>query len=108
MSSLHNPEQTSFDGDLLSHLARLLAGTGVSPADTGGTITFIGSDPIFPSAVRLASVFALSAMAAAVGAAAISRMRTGQGQDLSIDLRRAAHGIDRVDVRPDHQRLAVS
>jgi len=94
MSPLHNPEQTSFGDDLPSHLARLLAGTGVSPADTGGTITFAGSDPLFPSAVRLASVFALSAMAAAVGAAAIWRMRAGQGQDLFIDLRKAAHGID--------------
>jgi crotonobetainyl-CoA:carnitine CoA-transferase CaiB-like acyl-CoA transferase len=33
-------------------------------------------------------------MAAAVGAAAIWRMRTGQGQDLFIDLRKASHGIN--------------
>jgi hypothetical protein len=33
-------------------------------------------------------------MAAAVGAAAIWRMRTGRGQDLFIDLRKAAHGIN--------------
>ena len=84
----------AFEDDLPLHLADLLAGTGVNPADTGGTITFTGRDPLFPSAVRLGSAFALSAMAAAVGAAAIWRMRTGQGQDLSIDLRKAAHGIN--------------
>jgi len=80
--------------DLSAQLARLLAGTGVDPADTGGSITFAGRDPLFPSAVRLGSVFALSAMAAAVGAAAIWRMRTEQGQDLFIDLRKASHGIN--------------
>ena len=81
-------------GDLPAQLSGLLSGTGVDPADTGGTITFAGRDPLFPSAVRLGSAFALSAMAAAVGAAAIWRMRTGQGQDLSIDLRKASHGIN--------------
>ncbi|MGC2288998.1 MAG: CoA transferase [Thermoplasmata archaeon] len=80
--------------DLPEQLARLLAGSGVSPSDTGGKITFAGQDPLFPSAIRLGSVFALSAMAAAVGAAAIWRMRTGKGQDLSIDLRQSSHGID--------------
>jgi len=80
--------------DLPDRLVGLLAGTGVTPADTGGSIAFTGHDPLFPSAVRLGSAFALSAMAAAVGATAIWRMRTGQGQDLSIDLRKAAHGIN--------------
>ncbi|HXX68536.1 MAG TPA: CoA transferase [Polyangiaceae bacterium] len=84
----------SSDDDLPQRLAHLLAGTGVTPEDTGGRITFLGRDPLFPSAVRLGSAFALSAMAAAVGAAAIWRLRTGRGQDLSIDLRKAAHGIN--------------
>lgn len=89
------PRRASPAGDDLSgHLERLLAGTGVSPDDTGGKIAFAGEDPIFPSAIRLGSVFALSAMAAAVGAAAIWKLRTGKGQDLSIDLRRSSHGID--------------
>lgn len=87
-------ESAAGEDDLPLHLADLLAGTGVSPAHTGGAITFLGRDPLFPSAVRLGSAFALSAMAAAVGAAAIWRMRTGQGQDLLVDLRKAAHGIN--------------
>jgi hypothetical protein len=82
------------EGDLPAQLERLLAGTGVGPSDTGGAISFTGQDPLFPSAIRLGSVFALSAMAAAVGAATIWKMRTGKSQDLSIDLRTASHGID--------------
>jgi hypothetical protein len=93
-SSLHRQKKAFFGDDLSRHLAHLLAGTGVDPTDTGGTITFAGRDPLFPSVVGLGSVFALSAMAAAVGAAAVWRMRTGQGQDLFIDLRKAAHGIN--------------
>jgi len=93
-SCLHHQEKAAFGDDLAAHLAHLLAGTGVTPADTGGTITFAGRDPLFPSAVRLGSAFALAAMAAAVGAAAIWRMRSGQDQDLFIDLRKAAHGIN--------------
>jgi crotonobetainyl-CoA:carnitine CoA-transferase CaiB-like acyl-CoA transferase len=93
-TSAHDHQDAASQEDLTLHLARLLAGTGVSPADTGGTVTFAGHDPLFPSAVRLGSAFALSAMAAAVGAAAIWRMRTGRGQDLSVDLRKAAHGIN--------------
>jgi len=88
------PQPGSAGLDFPKELERLLAGTGVRPSDTGGRITFVGQDPIFPSAIRLGSVFALSAMAAAVGAASIWKLRTGKGQDLSIDLRRASHGID--------------
>jgi hypothetical protein len=33
-------------------------------------------------------------MAAAVGAATIWRMRSGRGQDLRLDLRKAIHGIN--------------
>ena len=84
----------SNEEELSVQLARLLEGTGVDPVDTGGIITFAERDPLFPSAVRLGSAFSLSAMAAAVGAAAIWRMRTGQGQDLFINLRKASHGIN--------------
>jgi len=89
-----SPERGAPGEDLPAQLERLLAGTGVAPSDTGGTVTFVGRDPLFPSAIRLGSVFALAAMAAAVGAATIGRMRTGKSQDLSIDLRRSSHGID--------------
>ena len=107
-SSVHDWEQASSSDDLPVHLARLLEGTGVRPRDTDGEVKFEGRDPLFPSAVRLGSVFAISAMAAAVGAAAIWRMRTGEGQDLFIDLRKASHGIVGAYVRSHTERLAVS
>ena len=92
--STHQNKESSQNLELNRNLTHLLKGTGVEPEDTGGKITFVGRDPIFPSAIRLASVFSLSAMAAAVGAATIWQMRTGKSQDLYVDLRRAAHGIN--------------
>jgi len=75
-------------------LAELIEPLGLSLEDTGGNINIAGFDPVFPSAVRLGEAFSIAAMAAAVGAAAIWRERTGAGQNLSIDIRQAAHGIN--------------
>jgi crotonobetainyl-CoA:carnitine CoA-transferase CaiB-like acyl-CoA transferase len=68
---------------------RLLAQIGVSDEDIGGTITIAGADPVVDSPHRLgaASAAALAAQGAAV--AAIWRMRTGRGQNVTVDLRRA-------------------
>jgi crotonobetainyl-CoA:carnitine CoA-transferase CaiB-like acyl-CoA transferase len=75
-------------------LAALIEPIGLSLEDIGGSVNILGFDPIFSSAVRLGEAFSIAAMAAAVGAAAIWRERTGAGQSLSIDIRRAAHGIN--------------
>ena len=40
---------------------------GLSPEDTGGTITFVGEDPIFPSVYRLGACISIPIMAAAAG-----------------------------------------
>ena len=80
--------------DPFEHLERLLAPTGLSIKDTGGEINIEGEDPLFASAVRLWYSFFVAAIAAAAGAAAIWRKRTGEGQKLSIDIRKAAHGIN--------------
>jgi crotonobetainyl-CoA:carnitine CoA-transferase CaiB-like acyl-CoA transferase len=74
-------------------LDALLAEIRLRSADTGGSVTFTGADPILPSRLRLGAAIGIPAMASAVGAASIWRMRTGQGQDLSLDLRQAIHGI---------------
>jgi hypothetical protein len=42
----------------------------------------------------MGEAFSVAAMAAAIGPAAIWRQRNGVGQDLSVDLRQAAHGIN--------------
>jgi hypothetical protein len=67
---------------------------GLSPEDTGGTITFVGEDPIFPSVHRLGACIGIPIMAGAAGIADIWRQRSGRGQDLSLDLRKAIHGIN--------------
>lgn len=74
-------------------LDALLADVGLSSADAGGSVTFAGADPIFPSRLRLGAAIGIPVMACAVGAASIWRMRSGQAQDLSLDLRQAIHGI---------------
>jgi len=62
----------------------------------GGRVTFIGSDPIFESRHRIGACISIPIMAAAAGAAAVWKMRTGRGQDLSLDVRKAIHGVNPV------------
>ncbi|NIK86818.1 hypothetical protein FHS83_000136 [Rhizomicrobium palustre] len=78
---------------VLHALSELIEPLGLSVADTGGCIEIFGADPLFPSAVRLGEAFSIAAMAQAVGAAAIWRERTGEGQNLCVDIRQAAHSI---------------
>jgi crotonobetainyl-CoA:carnitine CoA-transferase CaiB-like acyl-CoA transferase len=78
----------------LDALDELLAPLGMSRQDAGGDVSITGGDPLFPGALRLGETFTVAAMGAAVGAAAIWRERTGEGQDLSVDVREAAHGIN--------------
>lgn len=80
--------------DPIAHLNALLAPVGLTCADTGGTVSFAGADPIFASRHRLGACIGLPIMGCAVGAAAIWKMRSGQGQDLHLDLRQAIHGIN--------------
>lgn len=75
--------------DLEAELARLLEPIGFSPADSGGTITFEGRDPLMKSAVRLGGSAALALVQQAVVAARLWRMRGGRGQDIRINLGRA-------------------
>ena len=67
---------------------------GLDPSEAGGKITFAGEDPILPSRHRLGACISIPVMAAAVGVATIWRMRSGRGQDLQLDLRKAIHGIN--------------
>lgn len=74
-------------------LGEVLAGIGMSPADTGGRIEFAGADPVVPSTLRLggASAIALAAKSAAV--AKLWRLRGGEGQDIAADLRVTPHRL---------------
>ena len=80
--------------DLQSTFAGFMKDIGGSAADAGGKVTFTGADPIIRSHFRVGSAMAIPAMGAAVGAAAIWRDRTGQSQDLSVDLRESVYNVN--------------
>lgn len=80
---------------------------GGSPSDAGGSITFTGADPLIHSRFRIATSMALPAMAAGVGAAAIWKDRTGQSQDLKVDLREALYAVNPLITLIMQHRVAV-
>ena len=83
---------TPFDID--AQFVKFMADIGGTPADGGGKVTFTGADPIIRSHFRVGTAMALPAMAAGVGAAAIWRERTGEGQDLTVDLRESVYNVN--------------
>src|SRR5258708_36658309 len=87
-SKLANPERSS-DIDLHGALNDVLKDVGLSTADSGGKITFHGRDPIIPALFRFGSLSAIALTAKAVGVAALWRLRTGEEQDIEVDVRKA-------------------
>jgi hypothetical protein len=61
------------------HFTELMNGVGLDPSDTGGTITFVGEDPIMESRIRLGASYSIPYMGTAAAAAMIWKMRTGRG-----------------------------
>jgi len=82
--------------DINDEFDRFMHGIGLSPDETGGQITFVGSDPIFQSRHRIAACISIPIMAGAAAAAIVWRMRTDRGQDLTLDLRKAIHHVNPV------------
>src|SRR5215472_4958201 len=80
---------TSPDFDLHRGLNEVLANVGMTTADSGGKLSFFGADPIIPSPHRFGTMAALGLAAKAVGVAALWRDRTGEGQDIHVDVRKA-------------------
>jgi crotonobetainyl-CoA:carnitine CoA-transferase CaiB-like acyl-CoA transferase/DNA-binding beta-propeller fold protein YncE len=80
---------TSPEFDLHRGLNEVLANVAMTTADSGGKLSFYGADPIIPSPHRFGTMAALGLAAKAVGVAALWRDRTGQGQDIHVDVRKA-------------------
>src|SRR5882757_1361733 len=76
-----------------AELAALLADLGMSPADTGGTIRFLGADPVVPSPLRLGGAAAIALAAKSAAVAKLWQLRGGPGQDIGVDLRTAPHRL---------------
>src|SRR5215468_12063849 len=87
-SKLGNPERSS-DFDLHAATNQVLKDVGMSTTDSGGKVTFYGRDPIIPSPHRFGSMAAIGLAAKAVAVAALWQLRTGEGQDIAMDVRKA-------------------
>jgi crotonobetainyl-CoA:carnitine CoA-transferase CaiB-like acyl-CoA transferase len=88
IDTLSNPA-TSSDFDFHEGVERVLADVGMSAADSGGQVSFYGQDPIVPSRIRFATMAGIGLAAKTIAAAAVWRDRTGQGQDIHVDVRKA-------------------
>jgi crotonobetainyl-CoA:carnitine CoA-transferase CaiB-like acyl-CoA transferase len=86
--SLSHPA-TSPDFDLHRGVNEVLAAVGMTTADSGGKLSFYGADPILPSPHRFGTMAALGMAARSVALAALWRQATGEGQDISLDVRKA-------------------
>jgi len=75
--------------DLTKAVDLILSEAGLDRADQGGTLTFAGMDPIRPTHIKVGCVAAAMLAANSVATAILWRKRTGEGQDIHIDLRKA-------------------
>jgi crotonobetainyl-CoA:carnitine CoA-transferase CaiB-like acyl-CoA transferase len=92
LAGLSFAQDAEFDID--AAFAAFMSDLGQEAGDGGGTVFFTGSDPILRSHFRIGAAMALPAMAAGVAAAAIWRERTGEGQDVAVDLREAVYNVN--------------
>jgi crotonobetainyl-CoA:carnitine CoA-transferase CaiB-like acyl-CoA transferase len=75
--------------DLLANTDEVLGGVGLTAADCGGQLSFYGQDPIIASPFRFGAMAGIGLAAKSVAAAALWRARTGEGQDIHVDVRKA-------------------
>src|SRR5207253_10474586 len=80
---------TSPDIDLHQCVNDVIADIDMTTDDAGGKLSFYGRDPILPSPVRFGSMAAIGLAARSVAAAVLWRQTTGDGQDISVDVRKA-------------------
>jgi crotonobetainyl-CoA:carnitine CoA-transferase CaiB-like acyl-CoA transferase len=87
-SKLSNPA-SSPEFDLHAETNAVLKDIGLTTADAGGKLSFYGSDPILPSPIRFGTLAAVGLAARSVALAALWKHATGEGQDISVDVRKA-------------------
>jgi hypothetical protein len=85
---LSNPA-TSPDFDLHAGTDAVLNDIGLKTSDSGGKLSFHGFDPILPSPVRFGTMAAIGLAARSVALSALWKEATGEGQDISVDVRKA-------------------
>src|ERR1700746_1581970 len=80
---------TSPDFDLKKGVNEVLADVGMTIDDCGGELSFYGRDPIPQSPLRFGTMAAIGLAARSVAVAALWRQATGDGQNISVDVRKA-------------------
>jgi len=80
---------TSPDFDLHQGVNDVLADIDMTTDDSGGKLSFYGQDPIIQSPIRFGTMAAIGLAARRVAAAALWKEGTGDGQDISVDVRKA-------------------
>jgi crotonobetainyl-CoA:carnitine CoA-transferase CaiB-like acyl-CoA transferase len=80
---------TSPDFDLKKGVNEVLADVGMTANDCGGELSFYGRDPILQSPLRFGTMAAIGLAARSVAVAALWRQATGEGQNISVDVRKA-------------------
>jgi crotonobetainyl-CoA:carnitine CoA-transferase CaiB-like acyl-CoA transferase len=80
---------TSPDFDLKKGVNEVLADVGLTSEACGGELSFYGQDPILPSPLRFGTMAAVGLAARSVAVAALWRQATGEGQNISVDVRKA-------------------
>jgi crotonobetainyl-CoA:carnitine CoA-transferase CaiB-like acyl-CoA transferase len=68
---------------------QVLADVGLTAKDSGGKLTFYGQDPIVPSGFKFGAMAAVGLAARSVALAALWKLRTGEAQDIHVDVRKA-------------------
>jgi CoA-transferase family III len=89
LESKLNAPAVSPDFDLHAASSEVLKDVGLKTADAGGKLTFYGQDPILPSPIRFGTMAAVGLAARSVALAALWKEATGEGQDISVDVRKA-------------------
>ena len=92
-AALANPMTDGQSIDLRRELAEVLSVVGLDPSSAGGSITFIGSDPVISSPLALATMAGVTLMAKAVAVGDLWRFRGGESQDLSVNLGQVLHRL---------------
>jgi hypothetical protein len=80
---------TSPDFDLKRGVNEVLADVGMTSDDCGGELSFYGQDPILPTPLRFGTMAAIGLAARSVAVAALWRQATDEGQNISVDVRKA-------------------
>jgi hypothetical protein len=89
LKSKLNAPASSPEFDLKAATDDVLKDVGLTTADSGGKLSFYGSDPILPSSIRFGTAAAIGLAARSVALSALWKQTTGEGQDISVDVRKA-------------------